>query len=129
PRKISSSALGIDILKGNIQADLVSSGDQLPFRDGALDYVVASRNLQHYPDVQKTLGEWKRVLKKDGILGFVVPDDRIIDTLSLNPQHQHAFTPELLKEILRQSGGLEIEVLQEVVDAWSFGCICRKTST
>lgn len=59
---------------------------------------------------------------------MVVPDDRIIDTLSLNPPHRHAFTPELLKETIRQSGGWEIEVLQEIVDAWSFGCICRKIS-
>jgi hypothetical protein len=68
-------------------------------------------------------------LRKGGILGVAVPDDRIIDTLSLNPQHQHAFTPELLKEQIQQSGGLEIEVLQEIVDAWSIGCICRKSST
>ncbi len=128
PRKIFGSAIGIDILKSNSQADLISSGDQLPFRDGELDYVVASHNLEHYSDVQKTLREWKRVLRKGGILGFVMPDDRIIDTLSLNPQHQHAFTPERVKEIIGQSGGLEIEVLQEVVDAWSLGCICRKSS-
>ena len=128
PRKILGSAIGIDILKGNSQADAISSGDQLPFKDEALDYVAASHNLEHYADVQKTLREWKRVLRKGGVLGVVVPDDRIIDTLSLNPQHQQAFTPELLKEQIQQSGGLEIEVLQEIVNAWSIGCICRKSS-
>ncbi len=128
PRKIFGHAVGIDILKNNSQADIISSGDHLAFKDRELDYVVASHNLEHYTDVQKTLREWKRVLRKGGILGVVVPDDRIIDTLSLNPQHRHAFTPELLKETIQQSGGLEIEVLQEIVDAWSFGCICRKSS-
>jgi SAM-dependent methyltransferase len=126
PRKVIPSAIGVDILKKDSQADAVTSGDRLPFKDGELDYVVASHNLEHYPDLQQTLGEWKRVLKKGGILGVVVPDDRIINTLSLNPQHKHAFTPERLEAQIRQSGGLEIEVLQEVVDAWSFGCICRK---
>jgi SAM-dependent methyltransferase len=128
PRKIVSSAIGIDIFKRNSQADLLSSGDQLPFRDGELDYVVASHNLEHYADIQRTLGEWKRVLKIGGILGVVVPDDRIIDTLSLNPEHRQAFSPELLRKEIDCCGGLKMEILQEVVDAWSFGCICRKIS-
>jgi SAM-dependent methyltransferase len=128
PRKIMSSAIGIDILKGNSGGDLLSSEDRLPFRDGELDYVVASHNLEHYADVQRTLREWKRVLKIGGILGVVVPDDRIIDTLSLNPEHRQAFSPDLLGEEMNRCGGLKIEVLQEVVDAWSLGCICRKIS-
>jgi len=129
PRKILGSAIGIDILKDDSQANILSSGDHLPFNEGELDYVVASHNLEHYLDVQETLREWKRVLKKGGVLGIVVPDDRIIDTLALNPQHRHAFTPERLKEEIQKVGGLEIEVLQEVVDAWDLGCICRKTSS
>jgi hypothetical protein len=56
----------------------------------------------------------------------VAGDDRIIDSRALNPQQKHALTPDLLRDHIRKSGGLEIEVLQEIVDAWSFGCICRK---
>ena len=126
PRKIVDGAIGIDILRKESQADILSSGDTLPLAEGKMDYVVASHNLEHYEDIQRTLGEWKRVLRKGGILGIVVPDDRIIDTLSLNPQHKHALTPNLLKEQIRQNQGWEIEILQEIVDAWSFGCVCRK---
>jgi SAM-dependent methyltransferase len=126
PRKIVDGAIGIDILRKESRADILSSGDALPLADGKLDYVVASHNLEHYEDVQRTLREWKRVLRKGGILGVVVPDDRIIDTLSLNPQHKHALTPSLLGEQIRENQGWEIEILQEIVDAWSFGCICRK---
>jgi hypothetical protein len=129
PRKVAKGAVGIDILRKESQADILASGDQLPFRREELDFVVASHNLEHYEDIQKTLWEWKRVLKKGGMMGVVVPDDRIIDTRALNPQHKHALTPELLKDHIQRSGGLEIEVLQEIVDAWSFGCICRKIST
>ncbi len=127
PRKVAEGAIGIDILRKGSQAGILASGDQLPFGKETLDYVVASHNLEHYADIQKTLGEWKRVLKKGGIMGVVVPDDWIIDTRALNPQHQHALTPDLLREHIQKSGGLEIEVLQETVDAWSFGCICRKS--
>jgi len=128
PRKITKGAVGIDILRKGSEADILASGDQLPFGKEALDFVVASHNLEHYEDIQKTLGEWKRVLKNGGIIGMVVPDDRIIDSRALNPQHRQALTPELLKDQIKKSGGLEIEVLQEIVDAWSFGCICRKIS-
>ncbi len=125
PRKINEGALGIDILK-NQQADILSSGDRLPFGDEELDYVVACHNLEHYADSQKVLAEWKRVLKKGGILGAVVPDDRIIDTLSLNAEHKIGFTPETMKREIIRSGGWELEVMQEIVDAWSFGFILRK---
>jgi SAM-dependent methyltransferase len=126
PRKVVKGALGIDILRKGSQAEILASGDRLPFGTETLDYVVASHNLEHGADIQKTLGEWKRVLKRGGIMGVVVPDDRIIDTRALNPRRQHALTPDLLKDHIQRSGGLEIEVLQEVVDAWSLGCICRK---
>jgi hypothetical protein len=128
PRKVVRKAWGIDILGKESQADILASGDRLPFGGETLDFVVASHNLEHYEDIQGTLNEWKRVLKKGGIIGVVVPDDRIIDTRALNPQHKHAFTPQLLKDQIQKSGGLEIDVLQEIVDAWSFGCISRKIS-
>ncbi len=126
PRKVAKWAVGIDILRKESEADILASGDRLPFGKEALDFVVASHNLEHYEDLQVTLREWKRVLKKGGVIGVVVPDDRVIDTQALNPQHKHALTPDLLMDHIRRSGGLEIEVLQEIVDAWSFGCICRK---
>ena len=128
PRKIARGALGINILRKGSQGDLLACGDQLPFREEELDYVVASRNLEHYDDIQKPLREWKRVLKKGGIIGMVASDDRIIDSRALNPQHKHALTPDLLRESIQKCRGLEIEVLQEIVDAWSFACICRKSS-
>jgi ubiquinone/menaquinone biosynthesis C-methylase UbiE len=127
PRKIAKGVLGIDLLRQGSQADLLASGEQLPFRGEELDYVVASHNLEHYEDIQKTLREWKRVLKKGGTMGVVAGDDRIIDSRALTPRQKHALTPDLLRDHIRKSGGLEIEVLEEIVDAWSFGCICRKT--
>jgi hypothetical protein len=126
PRKVAKGALGIDILRPGSQADLLASGEQLPFRGEEWDYVVASHTLERYEDIQKTLREWKRILKKGGTIGVVAGDDRIIDSRALNPQPKHALTPDLLRDHIRKSGGLEIEVLQEIVDAWSFGCICRK---
>ncbi len=126
-RKISEKAIGIDIDK-NSAADIICPGDILPFRNGELDYVVSCHALEHFDDTGRVLSEWKRVVRRGGVIGIVVPDDRIIDTLSLNPDHKKAFTPEIMIEEVERVGGLKIEVLQEIVDAWSFGCILRKIS-
>src|SRR5258708_22544628 len=84
-KKTHPNAIGIDLTrKGQIGkygsekrqisvADIQASGDNLfMFADGVLDYVVARHNLEHYVDPIKTLQEWKRVLKKGGILGVVL---------------------------------------------------------
>jgi hypothetical protein len=126
PKKLLASAIGIDVRRQSAQTDLISSGGQWPFRDGELDYVIASNSLGYFPNIQNTLREWRRILKIGGILGITLPDDRIIDTSTLNPQQRQAWTMELLKEYLGQVGGFEFVVLQEIVDAWNFGCICRK---
>jgi hypothetical protein len=126
PRKIQASAIGIDIQKKGTQAEIISAGDNLPFRDGMLDYVVACHNLEHYEDPQRALAEWRRVLKPGGVLGAVVPDDRIIDTRSLNPEHRQAFTPDRIRQEIVRNGGWSLEVMEEVIDGWSFGFLLRK---
>jgi len=46
----------------------VGSADQLSYPDKSFDIVLAFFMLYHMPDIQKTLREWKRVLKDDGKL-------------------------------------------------------------
>lgn len=45
---------------------IVGSADNLPFPDKSFDIVLAFFMLYHMPDIQKTLREWKRVLKDNG---------------------------------------------------------------
>lgn len=55
--------------KVNIQppiAFMVGSADYLPFPDKSFDVIIAFFMLYHMPDIQKTLREWKRILKDDG---------------------------------------------------------------
>jgi 2-polyprenyl-6-hydroxyphenyl methylase/3-demethylubiquinone-9 3-methyltransferase len=46
----------------------VSSGDRLPFKDGAFDIVYANSLLEHVEDWQRCLSEWIRVLSPGGLL-------------------------------------------------------------
>jgi SAM-dependent methyltransferase len=44
--------------------DIVSAGDNLPFKDNSFDFVISSHVLEHFFDPTKTLKEWARVSKK-----------------------------------------------------------------
>jgi SAM-dependent methyltransferase len=58
--------------------DVVAEGDDLPFPDGAFDFVLASHVLEHLPDPIRALREWQRVARR--YLFVVLPHrDRTFD--------------------------------------------------
>jgi SAM-dependent methyltransferase len=58
--------------------DLVAPGDDVPFRDEAVDFVFASHVIEHFPDPIRALDEWCRVARHSVVL--VVPHrDRTFD--------------------------------------------------
>ena len=138
-RKTHENCIGVDITpKGETgqfgsekskvsAADIVASGDNLHmFADEELDFVISRHNLEHYVDVINTLLEWKRVLRRGGILAIVLPDESEINTIALDPTHKHAFTPESFARYIELVGGFEIIRLETVIKKWSFVCVCRK---
>ena len=105
-RKTHPGAIGIDLTPGGQKgragcvkgqqsvADIAASGDALDMiADASLDYVVQRHNLEHYQDPVKALQEWKRVLKHGGLLGMVVPDDAVCDTIRLDKTPQARVHP------------------------------------
>ncbi len=63
-RKTSGWALPVDV---------VAWGDDLPFDDESLDYVVSSHVLEHFYDPIKAIREWLRVVRPGGYVYMVVP--------------------------------------------------------
>jgi SAM-dependent methyltransferase len=58
--------------------DVVAPGDELPFADGAFDFVLASHVIEHIPDPIRALEEWRRVARL--YIFLVVPHrDRTFD--------------------------------------------------
>jgi SAM-dependent methyltransferase len=58
--------------------DVVAHGDDLPFEDDSVDFVLASHVLEHFPDPIKALKEWLRVASHKVVV--VVPHrDRTFD--------------------------------------------------
>jgi SAM-dependent methyltransferase len=58
--------------------DVVAPGDDLPFEDDSLDFVLASHVIEHFPDPIRALEEWVRVARRYVVV--VVPHrDRTFD--------------------------------------------------
>ena len=63
-----------------VQVNIFSSGDQLPFKDATLDYVLSSQVIEHFFDLMQALLEWHRGIRKGGYVFVVVPHkDRTFD--------------------------------------------------
>lgn len=138
-KKTHPDAIGIDITgKGKIgkygsekrqisEADICLAGDSLHiFADDAFDYVVSRHTIEHFQNPKKALIEWKRVLRKNGILGVVTPDNDEVDALSLDPTHRYAFTKKNFKKLVDEVGGFKIIKLETCIPKWSFVCIAKK---
>jgi SAM-dependent methyltransferase len=62
--------------------NIVALGDDLPFKDGTLDYVLSSHVIEHFYDPVKALKEWHRVIKPGGYIFVIAPHkDRTFDTV------------------------------------------------
>lgn len=48
--------------------------DDLPFKDGALDFLVSSHLLEDFSDWKPCLKEWTRVLRRGGKLIILIPE-------------------------------------------------------
>lgn len=135
--KVCKDAIGVDLtLKGKkgkfgnqkdmiSEADINCSGDELPFKTNELDYIVAKHNLEHYKDVNKTLKEWKRVIKKGGKIGVIVPDDDYIDSKELDPTHFKDFNLVTLEKAFIKAG-LKVISKGYAVKHWSIFLIAEK---
>jgi len=56
-----------------LKVDLVASGDNLPFKDDSLDFVVSSHVIEHFTNPLAALREWMRVVKPGGYIFTICP--------------------------------------------------------
>jgi predicted SAM-dependent methyltransferase len=62
---------------------------KLEFNDESIDLIYASHIIEYFDlfEIGNTLGEWHRVLKKNGILRVAVPDFEMMSRLYMEGQH------------------------------------------
>lgn len=91
----------------DVQADVTK---QLPRELYGADTAIARHVLEHSVNTVETLKHWNAILKMDGRLIIAVPNQDVISSIPLNPEHVHAFTPESLKAIAELCGFKQIEI-------------------
>ena len=125
--KTLDSAIGMDIVPG---ADLLGNIDKLDVEHESVDIIISRHSLEHLPDAQKALNEWARVLKPDGKIIFVLPNDELINTMDpllSAGSHLQAFTPSEFTTLVNKMVGLRVDRIDEVVPGWSFGGVIVKS--
>ena len=85
-------------------ADVQGSVEAIPESLGKFDTIIARHLLEHVLDPLKALTHWRSFLNPDGRLVLAVPNEEMCESVSLNPEHKHAFTPDSLARLLRASG-------------------------
>lgn len=103
----------------DIQADVSKA---LPLEELSVDTVIARHILEHMIDCVGAIDHWSKVLKIGGRLIIAVPNQHKINSIPLNPEHVHAFTPESLKRILELCGFKTLETLDPKNGISFVGC-------
>lgn len=122
-RKTVPQAIGIDQASSdelpsnlhdgkNSVADIKADVSKpLPFEHGSIQTVIARHILEHIVDTVGTLKNWNAILEIGGRLIIAVPNQEIISSIPLNPEHVHAFTTKSLQEVMEVCGFKQIETV------------------
>jgi predicted SAM-dependent methyltransferase len=138
-RCVRSDIVRVDV-DGKVKPDYVCSGDKLPFKDCEFDFVCSIHSFEHFPEANKTLSEWLRVVKVGGIVAIVHPDVLYTKTqkpveenpsLKINPHnlHYHEHTADSFVKMLRRFKDLPFVTVDYGIACaeWSFYVILKKT--
>ncbi len=86
-----------------MKVDVVASGDDLPFKDSTVDFVISSHVIEHFYDPVKAIKEWLRVVKPGGYVFIIAPHmDRIGEkagprtpSAEIIDRHEHPNPPKV----------------------------------
>lgn len=93
----------IELFGSCVKVDIVASGDDLPFKDKRVDFVISSHVIEHFYDPIKTMKEWWRVVRPGGYIYIIAPHkERTFDKplartklAELIERHEHPNPPEV----------------------------------
>lgn len=93
-------------------ADVVGDAQGgIPLDSESFDTVIARHILEHCVDAVSAVREWGRLLRHDGRLIIAVPDHTSRNTIPMNHEHVHAWTPESLKRFMEIQGWKTVDLL------------------
>jgi len=112
PYGIDISEDALEIARKRVKSGEVyaAGATNTPFEDSSFDRLVANHLIEHLPDLDHALPEWKRVLKPGGILAFCTPNKLYPDKLIFDdPGHLRYYDTRELGAILEAAGFAVVE--------------------
>lgn len=83
----------------------VGEDNTLPFHDASFDAIIAQHAVEHLPDVETALVEWKRLLRPNGHIALATPNARYPDPAHFaDADHTHVFAPQELRVTVERAG-------------------------
>ena len=101
--------IGIDIIKYDVNPDVIASAEHLPFRNDYFDFITLIETLEHIPDYVTTLKECFRILKSGGILFIQSVSCLSRHAYEGDETHFHVLHPNCLERLCRLIGFKLIE--------------------
>lgn len=136
--KTFDDSIGVDIVKkgdiiAQIGGDSGSAADvqadvskPLPFEEASFDVGVARHVLEHMLDPIDAMRNWLKIIKPGGKLVISLPNEYLIRSIPMNPEHMHAWTPETFINFLNTVGGMKILEMWDSENNISFTTIVEK---
>lgn len=100
---------------------LIGDAIKLPFAAGTFDAITSFETIEHVSDYEALLGEFRRILKRDGVLYCSTPNKAITspDGDPTNPYHLQEFTESEFASVLSRT----------FADVFIFGQRCKRETT
>ncbi len=96
--------------------------DRLPLPDACVDVVVAQHVIEHMPDVEAAIREWRRVLRLHGLLLILTPNASFTDpSIFDDPTHVRLFRARELRDVIA-GAGLLVSELRSLGLPWFRDC-------
>lgn len=120
-KKLFDHSVGIDIIPKGQEIHGLSKGrksladitanvqEDLPIKD--FDTVIAQHILEHCVDAVGAVQAWRKALKHGGRLIVAVPDQTLRNSIPMNIEHVHAWTPNSLKRFMESQGWKTVDLL------------------
>jgi ubiquinone/menaquinone biosynthesis C-methylase UbiE len=100
---LSKVALRLAVQRGKRAACALA--EDLPFKERSFDAIVGQHLIEHLPDPDGALLEWRRVLRPEGVLVLITPNAAYPDPSHFEDStHIHIFTPATLRSSLEHAG-------------------------
>jgi SAM-dependent methyltransferase len=94
------------------KAELIADAADIPCADSSQSYIVATHILEHTINVLRTMKEWFRLLRENGMLFLSVPNHDKLSTMLIDYTHVHAFNKDSLQNLI-ETCGFKIENIEE----------------